>query len=96
MALPTRPSTAAKGSSASTTWGLAYSALAIARRCCCPPDSVTPRSPISVLSPAIISFRSERSSARFTTSEYQARSKGSPITIFSRTVPLRMKAFWGT
>mmetsp|Transcript_63107 Transcript_63107/g.169212 ORF Transcript_63107/g.169212 Transcript_63107/m.169212 type:complete len:97 (-) Transcript_63107:755-1045(-) len=96
MAFPTRPSTAASGSSATTNFGFAYKARAIAMRCCCPPDKVAPLSPISVRSPATMSSRSDSNSERLTTSVYHSKSNGRPITMFSRTVPLRMKGFWGT
>mmetsp|Transcript_38858 Transcript_38858/g.62569 ORF Transcript_38858/g.62569 Transcript_38858/m.62569 type:complete len:86 (-) Transcript_38858:2264-2521(-) len=57
----TAASTAAKGSSAINTCGSANNALAIAKRCFCPPESVTPRSPTAVSKP---SGNCSRSSSR--------------------------------
>mmetsp|Transcript_58832 Transcript_58832/g.187800 ORF Transcript_58832/g.187800 Transcript_58832/m.187800 type:complete len:141 (+) Transcript_58832:2071-2493(+) len=50
-AAPTCVSTADRGSSRRTMSASAYTARAMDTRCFCPPERVTPRSPISVWSP---------------------------------------------
>ena len=50
-AWPTWLSTALRGSSIRYTSAAAYTARAMATRCFCPPESVTPRSPMMVASP---------------------------------------------
>ena len=70
----------------------AYAARAMATRCFCPPDSVIPRSPISVASPSGSADKSTSSWHALTTAAYRASSNGWPKRMFSLTVALRIQA----
>mmetsp|Transcript_25375 Transcript_25375/g.61396 ORF Transcript_25375/g.61396 Transcript_25375/m.61396 type:complete len:205 (-) Transcript_25375:116-730(-) len=96
MLCATWGSTAAKGSSISSSLGLPYSARAMATRCCWPPLRVTPLSPISVSSPPGSCFKSSVRHAARTTESNWILSKFRPITMLCIKVPLTMNAFCGT
>mmetsp|Transcript_28169 Transcript_28169/g.81441 ORF Transcript_28169/g.81441 Transcript_28169/m.81441 type:complete len:82 (+) Transcript_28169:2320-2565(+) len=78
-------------SSNSATSGAAYTALASDTRCFCPPDIVTPLSPISVWSPAGHICRSGRKQHASRTRSYRPSLNSEPNSMFFRTVSLRMK-----
>eukprot|EP00965_Chrysotila_dentata_P037539 1248734-Pleurochrysis_carterae.AAC.1 len=89
-------STADSGSSSRNSEGLPYSARAIEMRAFCPPDTVTPRSPISVSSPFGRLAKSASSAHAATTRLYHSASNGRESTTFSRRVALSTHAPWGT
>mmetsp|Transcript_7849 Transcript_7849/g.13855 ORF Transcript_7849/g.13855 Transcript_7849/m.13855 type:complete len:280 (-) Transcript_7849:1235-2074(-) len=94
MCLPTCASTALSGSSKSTTSGFAYTARARLIRDFWPPETFTPRSPISVRSDAGRMARSETRAQASSTALYRAASKGASNKIFSRTVRFMMNGSW--
>mmetsp|Transcript_63064 Transcript_63064/g.150451 ORF Transcript_63064/g.150451 Transcript_63064/m.150451 type:complete len:203 (-) Transcript_63064:1399-2007(-) len=65
-------------------------------RCFCPPERFTPRSPISVWSPAGRRSRSARSAHASTTLSYLAWSKTAPKRMLSRTLAFWIHACCGT
>mmetsp|Transcript_12052 Transcript_12052/g.29439 ORF Transcript_12052/g.29439 Transcript_12052/m.29439 type:complete len:282 (-) Transcript_12052:289-1134(-) len=87
-------SSALNGSSNSAIVGLEYTARASDTRCFCPPDSVTPRSPISVMSPAARRSMSVRRQHASRTLPYRTGSYAFPNSMLSRRVAFSMNATW--
>ena len=80
-------STADSESSNTITGAERMSARAMATRCFCPPDSVTPRSPTAVSNPAgKASAVSSRQATRDAARTDASSSDASPIAMFSRIV----------
>ena len=95
-ACPTWLSTAERGSSRKYTSAAAYTALAIATLCFCPPESVTPRSPMMVPSPPGRISKSVLSCEALTHRSYFVASNGLPNKMFSRIVLFRIQACCAT
>mmetsp|Transcript_26835 Transcript_26835/g.85375 ORF Transcript_26835/g.85375 Transcript_26835/m.85375 type:complete len:221 (+) Transcript_26835:278-940(+) len=91
MCLPTCASTAESGSSRKITSGCAYTARARLIRAFCPPETLTPRSPISVRSDAGRMARSETSAQARRVRLYRSSSKSDSKRMFSRTVRFMIK-----
>mmetsp|Transcript_34949 Transcript_34949/g.96609 ORF Transcript_34949/g.96609 Transcript_34949/m.96609 type:complete len:276 (-) Transcript_34949:1383-2210(-) len=97
MLVATTRSTAAKGSSSTKSAGaVVYNARAMATRCCCPPDNVTPRSPISVSSPSGMFARSFSKHAPQVAAERRVTSLLRPKRMLSAMVPAMIRGFCGT
>mmetsp|Transcript_7147 Transcript_7147/g.16593 ORF Transcript_7147/g.16593 Transcript_7147/m.16593 type:complete len:260 (+) Transcript_7147:1756-2535(+) len=87
-------SSADRTSSSTTTSDREYAARARLRRAFCPPDRVTPRSPISVRSPCLKLATSDARHVASSTRAYRSASRGSPNKMLSRTVALRTNGTW--
>eukprot|EP00964_Phaeocystis_antarctica_P078470 scaffold48809_cov75-Phaeocystis_antarctica.AAC.2 len=85
MCRPVGPSSAEKTSSRSSRRGKPYAARASATRCFCPPDRVTPRSPMIVWSACGNAARSCRRLHASRTVKKRAASQGRPKTTLSRS-----------
>mmetsp|Transcript_18893 Transcript_18893/g.40883 ORF Transcript_18893/g.40883 Transcript_18893/m.40883 type:complete len:163 (+) Transcript_18893:2171-2659(+) len=87
-------SSALRGSSKRAMSGLEYTTRANETRCFCPPERVTPRSPISVWSPDDSCSMSVRKQQASNTWLYRSASNSFPNNILLRSVALRMNATW--